>query len=112
MPKAPETRVLDAARSGRGCRRRDLRRAARACGRRGDAPADAARVPEDAGGAAAPPPAARPAPETRASYAALWVRILRFCRGRCLAFLPGRWLGALTLCFFTVCEAVAPRRTR
>src|SRR5438876_3719475 len=63
MPKAAETRVQDAARSGRGCRRRDLRRAARACGRRGDAPADAARVPEDAGAAGAPPPAARPASE-------------------------------------------------
>src|SRR5437764_4963892 len=59
MPKVAETRVPDAARSGRGGRRRDLRRAARACGRRGDAPADAARVPEDAGAAAAPPPAAR-----------------------------------------------------
>ena len=112
MPKVAEMRVQDAARSGRGGRRRDLRRAARACGRRGDAPADAARVPEDAGAAAAPPRPLR-APSARdASYAALWVRILRFCRGRCLAFLPGRWLGTLTLRFFTVCEAVAPRRTR
>src|SRR5439155_9158641 len=58
------------------------------------------------------PPAAPPRLARSARYAALWVRILRFCRGRCLAFLPGRWLGALTLRFFTVCEAVAPRRTR
>src|SRR5207245_11645980 len=53
--------------------------------------------------------AAQPRLARSARYAALWVRILTFCRGRCLAFLLDRWLGAVTLCcFFTVREAVAP----
>src|SRR5207247_1774465 len=87
MPKVAETRAPDVARSGRGGRRRDLRRAARACGRRGDAPADAARVPEDAGAAAAPPPCCAPS-----------VRDARFLRGALGAdpeVLPGAVPGLL-----------------
>src|SRR5438132_4989833 len=51
---------------------------------------------QDAGAPAAPP-AAQPRLARSARYAALWVRILAFCRGRGLAFLLGRLLGGVTL---------------
>src|SRR5439155_1698375 len=83
MRKAAETRARGAPPASRG--------RSRACGRRGEGTRGLGDAPV---------------------YAALSVRIFRFCRGRCLVFLPGRWLGALTLCFFAVCETGWGRRSR